>query len=59
MKEKERIISNKIKYKKCGNIIELKSTNDYKRYFWGAIAVAGGKECLKRLVTKNCQNLSK
>ena len=29
MEKKEEIISNKIKCKKCGDIIESKSTNDY------------------------------
>ena len=28
-KKKEEIINNKIKCKKCGDIIESKSTNDY------------------------------
>ena len=36
MEKKEEIISNKIKCKKCGNIIESKSTNDYKRCSCGA-----------------------
>ena len=31
MEKKEEIISNKIKCKKCGDIMESKSTNDYKR----------------------------
>ncbi len=43
MKEKEKIISNKIKYKKCGDVIETKITNDYKRYFLGAVSVDGSK----------------
>ena len=37
-----RNISNKIKCKKCGNIIESISTNDYKRCSCGAVAVDGG-----------------
>lgn len=37
--KKEEIISNKIKCKKCGNIIESKSTNDLKRCSCGAVAV--------------------
>ena len=49
MEKKEEIISNKIKCKKCGNIIESKSTNDYKRCFCGADAVDGGKDYLKRI----------
>ena len=31
MEKKEEIISNKIKCKKCGDIMESKSTNDYKK----------------------------
>lgn len=47
--KKEEIINNKIKCKKCGNIIESKSTNDYKRCSCGAVAVDGGKNYLKRI----------
>ena len=47
MEKKEEIISNKIKCKKCGDIIESKSTNDYKRCSCGAVAVDGGKDYLK------------
>lgn len=49
MEKKEEIISNKIKCKKCGDVIESKSTNDLKRCSCGAVAVGGGKEYLKRL----------
>lgn len=49
MEKKEEIISNKIKCKKCGDIIESKSTNDYKRCSCGAVTVDGGKDCLKRI----------
>ena len=49
MEKKEEIISNKIKCKKCGDIIESKSTNDYKKCFCGAVAVDGGKDYLKRI----------
>ena len=48
-KKKEEIINNKIKCKKCGDIIESKSTNDYKRSSCGAVAVDGGKDYLKRM----------
>ena len=41
-KKKEVIISNKIKCKKCEDIIESKNTNDYKRCSCGAVAVDGG-----------------
>ncbi len=49
MKKKEEIISNKIKCKKCGDIIESKSTNDFQRCSCGAVAVDGGKNYLKRV----------
>lgn len=52
MEKKEEIISNKIKCKKCGDIIESKSTNDYKRCSCGAVAVDGGKDYLKRIGKK-------
>ena len=48
-KEKQIIKVNKIKCKKCGNIIESKTTNDLKRCSCGAVAVDGGKEYLKRI----------
>ena len=49
MEKKEKIISNKIKCKKWGDIIESKSTNDYKRCSCGVVAVDGGRDYLKRI----------
>lgn len=49
MENKEEIINNKIKCKKCGDIIKSKSTNDYKKCSCGAVAVDGGKDYLKRI----------
>lgn len=49
MEKKEEIISNEIKCKKCGDVIESKSKNDYKRCSCGAVAVDGGKDYLKRI----------
>ena len=49
MEKKGEIISNKIKCKKCGDIIESKSTNDYKKCSCGAVTVDGGKDYLKRI----------
>ena len=49
MEKKEEIISNKIKCKKCGDVIESKSTNDLKRCSCGAVAIDGGKDYLKRI----------
>lgn len=53
MERKGKIISNKIKCKKCGDIIESKSINDYKRCSCGAVAVDGGTEYLKRIGNEN------
>ena len=52
MEKKEEIISNKIKCKKCGDVIESKSTNDLKRCSCGTVAVDGGKDYLKRIGTE-------
>ena len=49
MEKKEEIISNKIKCKKCRDVIESKNTNDYKKCSCGAVAVDGGKDYLKRI----------
>lgn len=49
MEKKKEIISNKIKCKKCGDIIESKGTNDYKKCSCGVVAVDGGKDYLKRI----------
>lgn len=40
---------NKAKCKKCGDIIESKTVNDFKRCSCGSIAVDGGLEYLKRI----------
>lgn len=48
-KKRETIEVNKIKCKKCGDIIESKNTNDFKKCLCGAVAVDGGKEYLKRI----------
>lgn len=53
MEKKEEIISNKIKCKKCGDIVESKSTNDYKRCSCGTVAVDGDTEYLKRIGNEN------
>ena len=49
MEKKEEIISNKIKCKKCRDVIESKNTNDYKKCSCGAVTVDGGKDYLKRI----------
>ena len=47
MENKKEIIFNKIKCKKCGDVIESTSTNDYKKCSCGDVAVDGGKDYLK------------
>ncbi len=44
-----KIIINKIRCKKCNDIIESKTVNDFKKCKCGAIAIDGGKKYLKRL----------
>lgn len=44
-----KIILNKIRCKKCNDIIESKTVNDFKKCKCGAIAIDGGKQYLKRL----------
>jgi hypothetical protein len=48
----KKIISNKIQCKKCGDIIESKTTHDFKYCSCKLVAVDGGKEYLKRLGNK-------
>ena len=43
------IICNKIKCKKCGDIIESKTVHDFKWCSCGACAVDGGREYLRRV----------
>jgi hypothetical protein len=43
-----KILSNKAKCNKCGDIIESKYTHDFVSCKCGAISVDGGKEYLKR-----------
>ena len=47
MEKKIRV--NKIKCRKCGNIIESTSVHDFKSCSCGACAVDGGTEYLRRL----------
>ncbi|MBR1417014.1 MAG: hypothetical protein IJ572_04280 [Bacilli bacterium] len=44
-----KIIVNKIKCKKCGDIIESTHRHDFKFCKCGAVAVDGGKDYLRRL----------
>lgn len=44
----KRIIVNKIKCKKCGDIIESTSVHDFKTCKCGAVSVDGGHDYLRR-----------
>lgn len=46
---KNKILTNKIKCINCGNILESKTPNDFKRYSCGKVAIDGGHEYLKRI----------
>ncbi len=55
-----KIIANKIKCKKCGEIIESKHRHDFKFCKCGAVAVDDGKDYLRRLgYDKDYEELSK
>lgn len=45
----QKIISNRIKCKKCGDIIESRHLHDYVACSCGACAVDGGHDYLRRL----------
>ena len=49
----EKIIINKARCKKCGDIIESKDLNDFKRCACGSIAVDGGHYYIKRIGNKD------
>lgn len=44
----EKIKVNKIRCKRCGDVIESKTVHDFKFCKCGAVAVDGGKEYLRR-----------
>lgn len=48
-----KIIINKARCKKCGDIIESKDLNDFKRCACGSIAVDGGHYYIKRIGNKD------
>ena len=48
MRKPKMIIRNKIKCRKCGDIIESYHCHDYKHCKCGLVAVDGGREYLKR-----------
>ena len=47
-----KIIVNKIKCKKCGDVIESTHRHDFKFCNCGAVAVDGGKDYLRRIGSK-------
>lgn len=47
----KKILVNKIKCKKCGDIIESKSVHDFKFCKCGSVAVDGGHAYLRRVGT--------
>ena len=49
----EKIITNKIRCKKCGDIIESTHRHDFKFCKCGAVAVDGGRDYLRRC--GNCE----
>ena len=55
----EKIIVNKIRCKKCGDVIESVSVYDFKYCKCGAVAVDGGHEYLRRCgELENIEDLS-
>lgn len=54
-----KIISNKVRCLKCGDIIESTHTHDFKWCSCGNVAVDGGKSYLKKtFVTREFEDLS-
>jgi len=54
-----KIIVNKIKCKKCGDVIESTHRHDFKFCKCGAVAVDGGKDYLRRIGSEeNYEELS-
>lgn len=45
---RQRIYSNKIKCRHCGDVLESHSVHDYKECSCGAVAVDGGHDYLRR-----------
>ena len=55
----DKIKTNKIKCKKCGDIIESTSVHDFKLCSCGTVAVDGGHEYLRRLgIEEDFEDLS-
>ena len=47
--KKSNIITNKIKCINCGDVLESKEENDFKRCSCGKVAIDGGHDYLKRI----------
>lgn len=53
MRMQKKLKRNRIRCKHCGNIIESKSTNDFKRCKCGAVGIDGGLDYAKRVFASN------
>ena len=49
----QKILVNKIKCKKCGDVIESKSRHDFKSCSCGAVSVDGGLDYIRRCGEEN------
>lgn len=49
----QKILVNKIKCKKCGDVIESKSRHDFKSCSCGAVTVDGGLDYIRRCGEEN------
>lgn len=50
MTKRPKILTNKVRCRKCGDVIESKHRHDYVTCSCGNVAVDGGKDYLKRSV---------
>lgn len=56
MTEKTKIISNKVRCKHCGDVIESRHRHDFVRCKCGKVAVDGGKSYLRRAFQTEPEN---
>jgi hypothetical protein len=58
--KRTRVLVNKARCKKCGDVIDSRHVHDFVRCGCGAIAVDGGREYLRRVGDpEDCEELSK
>ena len=48
-----KIVKNKVRCKKCGDVIESKHTHDFVKCSCGEVSIDGGHEYLRRLCRSN------